>query len=936
MLARVNGGNSGIIEYLENGIKNGRDYSRDELDKRVTLMGNMELTDSIINSIDDKGQDRYLHITLSFREKEVSNDLLQLVCQDYIDLAFSGYSNDEFNCYAEAHLPKIQNIQDKKTGNLIERKPHIHIVIPRVNLLSHNKLNPFGNYNKDVKYFKAIQEKINNKYNLESPQDFKRGSIDHLPEILSRIKGDLFNEKNANFKLNLFEMINNNEFKSSIEFEKHLADLGEVKIRNADKPNEYYAIKLFGESRFINLKNPVFSKGFIDNNKGITFSKMSDKDINYNTQEWIKRVSRENKYIVNSSSSLRTTYYNLTKSEKEEFLNEQERQYNLRFREHGNNESSITIPKRKNLSHYTNRLSKMSERTLVYGVRGHEQFIRGRDTETPEINVFLHDNESGYLANSREKQYASSTLRRNLSDTERRLDSEPGQIINDYINSKFQDNDLDKYKEIRLNLKADFFLEYLQNKCNINPNDYSFKYAKDGSARINTGKLNLNPSDFLTKHLNLEWKEAKLLLSECYSLQKENSNYQSKPIIKIENWTKYNSEYRQGYYSSIKQAKKEIRSLVRTLKSQSFDEYRDDKNRIYQQYRTKEERKGYLSIVVFEKLKKESLINEYKDSLLSKLKEMESKPEIENYIDYLSSKSNPNFQSIESFVTNYFNEAQKEFKMAISDLVRKFREDKEENSFSSGVSHVKLDKLKQFLLEEEEKTKLKLNLKIHDIIAGKPNKRGHVEYFNAKDQEKVFVDRGDKIVFDKKTQNPEQIAVGLELALKKYGGNLNLRGSKEFKTMTALVAAEKNLNIIFTPEEYNKIYNEERERIKSEQEKNNKLEQFTFDDKPVDKIIFSKENEKFEINFFYKNELVDKLSSLDEIDLESAVGEKNAKTIIDSKYDVGELSGKYLFNDYCTSPSENQIREQAKEERKGVIEAVESKQDQEQDDDMEL
>lgn len=905
MLVRVNGGNSGIIEYLKNGLKNGRDYSRDELDKRVTLMGNMELTDLIINSIDDKGQDRYLHITLSFREKEVSNDLLQSVCQDYIDFAFSGYSNDEFNCYAEAHLPKIQNIQDKKTGNLIDRKPHIHIVIPRVNLLSHNKLNPFGNYNKDIKYFKAIQEKINNKYNLESPQDFKRGSIDHLPEIISRIKGDLFNEKNANFKLNLFKMINNNEFKSSIEFEKHLSDLGDVKIRNADKPNEYYAIKLFGESRFINLKNPVFSKGFINNDKEITFSKMSDKDINDNTQEWIKRVSRENKYIVNSSSSLRTTYYNLTKSEKEEFLNEQERQYNLRFREHGNHESSITIPKRKNLS--------------------------------------------GYLANGREKQYASFTLRRNLSNT-RRLDSEPGQIINDYINSKSQDNDLDKYKEIRLNLKADFFLEYLQNKFNINPNDYSFKYAKDGSARINTGKLNLNPSDFLTKHLNLEWKEAKLLLSECYSLQKD-SNYQSKPIIKIENWTKYNSEYRQGYYSSIKQAKKEIRSLVRTLKSQSFDEYREDKNRIYQQYRTKEERKGYLSIVVFEKLKKESMINEYKDSLLSKLKEMESKPEIENYIDYLSLRSNPNFQSIES----YFNETQEEFKMAISDLVRKFREDKEENSFSSGVSHVKLDKLKQFLLEDmEEKTKLKFNLKIHDIIAGKPDKRGHVEYFNAKDQEKVFVDRGDKIVFDKKMQDPEKIAVGLELALKKYGGKLNLSGSEEFKTMTALVAAEKNLNIVFTPEEYNKIYNAERERIKSEQEKgfiepvepveskqeqDNDIEQFTLDDKPVDKIIFSKENEKFEANFFYKNELVDKLSGLDEIDLESAVGDKNAKTIIDSKYDVGELSGEYLFNDYCISPSENQRREQAKEERKGFIEpveSVESKQEQEQDDDMEL
>lgn len=76
MLARIGGGNGGIVDYLEHGKKQDREYTRDELDKRVILDGDLALTESIINSIPDKGQERYLHITLSFHESEVSDQLL--------------------------------------------------------------------------------------------------------------------------------------------------------------------------------------------------------------------------------------------------------------------------------------------------------------------------------------------------------------------------------------------------------------------------------------------------------------------------------------------------------------------------------------------------------------------------------------------------------------------------------------------------------------------------------------------------------------------------------------------------------------------------------------------------------------------------------------------------------------------------------------------
>ncbi|HAS8353891.1 TPA: relaxase, partial [Vibrio vulnificus] len=71
MLIRASGYNDGVKEYLEDGVKNGRDYTREELDERVILHGDLDLTQLIYQQIPDKGQDRYITFTLSFREDEI-------------------------------------------------------------------------------------------------------------------------------------------------------------------------------------------------------------------------------------------------------------------------------------------------------------------------------------------------------------------------------------------------------------------------------------------------------------------------------------------------------------------------------------------------------------------------------------------------------------------------------------------------------------------------------------------------------------------------------------------------------------------------------------------------------------------------------------------------------------------------------------------------
>ena len=163
MLIRVRGSKAGIRKYLEDGRKDGRDHGRSELDERVVLAGDLALTDAIINSMDKQGE-RYLHITLAFKEDEISRENLQAITDDFQKFSMSAYEADEYCFYAEAHLPRLKSYTNQQTGEFIERKPHIHIVIPEYNLLSQQNLNPFGKVDQQTKFLEAFQEHINAKY----------------------------------------------------------------------------------------------------------------------------------------------------------------------------------------------------------------------------------------------------------------------------------------------------------------------------------------------------------------------------------------------------------------------------------------------------------------------------------------------------------------------------------------------------------------------------------------------------------------------------------------------------------------------------------------------------------------------------------------------------------------------------------------------------
>ncbi|ELY1197698.1 hypothetical protein SLX97_004494, partial [Salmonella enterica] len=524
MLARISGGNDGIAYYLEHGNKQGREYTRDELDNRLILDGDLSLTESVINAIPDNGQERYLHISLSFYESEISEQTLKDVVQDYKSLLMNAYHEDEYCFYAEAHLPKIKYITDSKTGETIERKSHIHIVIPEINLVTGNKLNPTGLVDHYYPQIDAIQEHINNKYNLVSPKDGIRVSDHNHANVLSRSKGDLFGERQGELKQTILDAVEKENILSDNEFIQLLSRFGEVREYNKGKDNRYFGIRPEGDSKFIRLKSPLFSRQYISE-RSIPLVKPSPAQIESRLKEWTGKTSHEIKHIHPAGEKTRKNYASLKGEAQSHCLQEIIRNYDKKYQlqresgRQGNFKSRTQRDPGKPVSDKTIRLSRLSERRLVYGLHGRS----GRSAS----------NQSELLLQAYEHSDISATGREKIDPDRyvRRLQERAGgRIIHSPVESAikktlYNEEELPLLKVIRSEINAERYLSYLHVRYNIDPFQHTVTFARDGSPRFRAGNRNLNASDFLTKHMNLEWEETKRTLLDIWHEQKENSPF---------------------------------------------------------------------------------------------------------------------------------------------------------------------------------------------------------------------------------------------------------------------------------------------------------------------------------------------------------------------------------------------------------------------------
>ncbi|MDX9899975.1 MAG: hypothetical protein RBT22_00600 [Aliarcobacter sp.] len=342
MIVEISGGQSGIAEYLEGGRKKDREFTRKEADKRVTLSGDLKVTDSIIKNLDFK--ENYTHITFAFKEDFVSIDDLKKAVSEFENFVKVAYSNDELNIYAEAHLPKLKSYVSKN-GEVVIRKPHIHIVIPNVNLVTGKYIEPLGYVKKNTHYVDAFQELFNQKNGFESPKDNRRSEFNLDSSIVARQKNDMF-EKNIVEKEEILNYIIDKKIENYEEFQSYLRTVGTIKVRNENKDNEYLNIKYPHSVKGINLKEFCFSKEFIQEyshedkinfladkldekfieKKEVYDSKQTEK-YEKDLKDWFDYKSKEIKYINQNSKFYKEVYKTLSKEEKIKILNQKEKEF---------------------------------------------------------------------------------------------------------------------------------------------------------------------------------------------------------------------------------------------------------------------------------------------------------------------------------------------------------------------------------------------------------------------------------------------------------------------------------------------------------------------------------------------------------------------------------------------------------------------------------
>lgn len=910
MIVEIGGGNSGIAEYLEKGLKQGRIFSRDELDHRVVLDGDLELTNKIINSIEDNGQERYLHITLSFREDDISNDLLQSVTAEYKSLLMSAYNDDEYNFYAEAHLPKMQSIEDSKTGKMIERKPHIHIVIPERNLLTGNKLLPTGYTDtvnvKNIPYLDSIQEYINYKYNLESPKDFMREGGHHSANVLSRIKGDFFGEKQSKFKAQLVDEISSGKINTLESFQRRLSDFGEVKIRNKGKANQYFAVKLAEDKKFTNLNHPVFSE------KAIVTKALPKADIDtiqVRLSEWQNRVSKEIKFVDFATPAFRQKYAKADLDEKAQLLIEREQTYERKHRQG----SSLERASRRQRNHQSNasntnsRQSKSIARASIglSSVQG-GVVVRGATQRGTRTQSLLSENELNHLRNG--EPSINSSLRRNDSSRRRgnargRIDVKPpissrsfNQIASGVPKQSYQKNIFDKsiesrpyitpferyldtvgntvrivkfsdsnalshlayqtldsqakqaemaqYAEIRRNIDPAVFLNQLEKIYAVDPKNHKISYAKDGSPRFNVGKRNLNASDFLTKHLNLQWQEAKSVLEFCYANQhNKNINQERLAFEKMKSNIK-------AFDNDLRRFEKNAHTTLHNMNVDNRNAFREEKKRIYVRHNlTPKIRNQELAIASFRCMQRQELIDEFAQNTASFVKEAKQYFQQSGYsirsleeID-MATKAGQKLQDLQP---NSIAPATKELEREdekkglfnrIFDRVREQNPLNQENEQSQQNHHAKDIYATQS--GEEVGTDYRGNIQFKNLALQESLKKnnigvakhtdGKIEYKSLTDGKLICTDDGDKMKIHQKDMSPENVKFFLEVSIDRYGNELQINGKKEFKDMVVEAAAANNLPVILKPAELQEQLIARRKELEMEQkvEVGNSIEKAT-------------------------------------------------------------------------------------------------------------
>lgn len=542
MLIRVSGGSSGIVQYLANGRKSGRLYSRDELDQRVELHGKLTSIDAILNSFDPQGDhQKYLHITLSFKEPHIDQEILQNIDNEFRQFIFVACREDEFAYYSEAHLPKIKALRDIN-GDEYVRFPHIHVVLPEYNLYTGKRDNPLGKIENITHYINSFQELVNQKYGLESPKDNVREISTGREEILNRYKLQP-DSTVKEIKSEIFRLIREHPEITSVDIlAEVIKPFGKVTVRDSKKfGGKYLNLQIAGKDKGINLKDAVFLDAYlVSRDKAVTqqFDSEAHQEL---YDRWLDYGAREARFLRNASKRDRAAYSQMNSEEKKDWLTVrwikheamldalvkgEEPRKPANIVEIGDTRTAYpdvaSIAFVKDLP-FVDELRHIDDIPHIYDLphfgdnfyihnednhERHERFGRTHPEDSKGAGRFhLHDlvgNEEGTPAHL----YPSPAAR--TISTAGRIRGELNKAIEEKEPS---------WSELINTLDTRHLLDYLAYHYALNTDSLRIERNKSGHERIADDGRRYSPSDFLTRRMNMTWPEARMVLQTIHAQQ---------------------------------------------------------------------------------------------------------------------------------------------------------------------------------------------------------------------------------------------------------------------------------------------------------------------------------------------------------------------------------------------------------------------------------
>lgn len=813
MLVRITGGSEGIAEYLANGQKADREFTRDELDERVILDGDLELTDTIIKGMEKEGE-RYLHITLAFKEDALDPEVMRGLVSDFKQFAMSAYDSDEFNFYAEAHLPKLKSYTNRQTGELVERKPHIHIVIPEQNLLSGQNLNPFGRVEQQTKFLEAFQEHANAKYGLASPKDNRRTEFTSESEIISRYKGDLFQGSAKELKERILSDVLDRKISDYDSFKALLTEYGATRSRNAGKATEYQNVKPADQAKGINLKDYVFSREFIEKPEAEKRRHLADEgrrqyesqqparktapELAATLKEWHEVRAKELKYINSGNRKLYAAYRSADRDGKRAMLDERA--------------ATFYTKHRKDIDH---------DREQPRDFRGRENAAdRGADSRRAVAHIADNLRAAGRNIESTGRAVGDAEqARRNLADRRasravaalgRRLgrdqsedrqvsraapqprdrraaDSVTGQLLAEARERRTEGKaaHLAEFAQIKRELDARRLLAHLSKTHGVIPDKYEVTKGKDGGDRIKAGSRNLNVSDFLTQEMRLSFSEAAPVLRQVYAAQQGRELAEARPSPRRELWQAFRqaqpeqAKQKAAEWEAQRQSERERRAAIR-------DDYQGER-RALQADRSKPaaERKAALSIARMERVTKDMALREAIREERQQLKEKHGQPYQERYRAFLAERANKGDET------------------ALAELRRQ-----RDASPAPTAEANTIEGSSKRKRESDQAAQLARNL------AYSVDRAGNVTYYADQAKRRALViDSGQRVTVAA-VKDSQAVEAGLRLAVQKFGPGLKIEGSEEFKRQVIDAALKTGLRVEFD----SKAMNDELQRRRAERD----------------------------------------------------------------------------------------------------------------------